>query len=299
MAFGGPENEAAVESFLSQLIGERGYSPELLAQVKKRYRLIGGGSPLPGIVEKQARALEKELEKKGGFFRVLAGMRYTHPTIGEALHLFQKEGVGKVVPVSLSPHFSRITTGAYLEEAKRVKKEGSLPLEILPAFSWYDHPLFIKGLALRVREGLAVFPPEKRPGVQVIFTAHSLPESYIRDGDTYVGELEATVEALVRVLGSVDWHLAYQSRGRGGEKWLGPLAEEVLADVRRKGYRDVLVVPVGFTAEHVETLYDLDHVLRNQALDWGLNFQRAGALNTLPEFIQCLAAVVLQGIRQK
>jgi ferrochelatase len=297
MAFGGPENEAAVEGFLSALLGKERVSQGLLAQMKKRYRLIGGGSPLPAIVREQARALEKELAQKGGNWRVLAGMRYTSPSIGDALRLFQQEGVEKLIPVSLSPHFSRITTGAYLEEVHRVNREDGLSLEILPAPAWYDHPLFIQALARRVREGLAGFPPERRRSVRVIFTAHSLPESYIRDGDPYVGELEATVEALVRVLGSLHWHLAYQSKGRGEGNWLGPLAEEVLEQIRRAGCRDVLVVPVGFTAEHVETLYDLDHVLRNQALHWGLNFRRTEAPNTLPEFIQSLAAVIIQAIK--
>ena len=214
--------------------------------------MIGGGSPLPAIVRSRP-GLWKGVGAKGGNWRVLAGMRYTSPSIGDALRLFQQEGVEKLIPVSLSPHFSRITTGAYLEEVHRVNREDGLSLEILPAPAWYDHPLFIQALARRVREGLAGFPPESRRSVRVIFTAHSLPESYIRDGDPYVGELEATVEALVRVLGSLHWHLAYQSKGRQESGTPGGRSAE---QIRRAGCRDVLVVPVGFTAEHVK-LYDL------------------------------------------
>ncbi|MDA8211984.1 MAG: ferrochelatase [Clostridia bacterium] len=291
MAFGGPDSLKAVEPFMTNIMGGRKPPAELVAKVAERYKLIGGKSPLPEITRDQAKAVEDRLKAAGENCRVLVGMRNWHPFIGEALQQMVAEGIEQVVGVSLSPHYSRVSTGAYAQAIDRElsRLEGKLQVKI--AKDWFDHPLFIEALAERVNEALAGFPEAMRREVQVIFSAHSLPVSHIQDGDPYVVQLQTTIAALVQRLGVLDWHLGYQSKGAGQGVWLGPEVEEVLDTLASQGKYNVLLVPVGFTCDHIETLYDLDIAIREYARSKGMNFARAMALNTSPKFMEALADI--------
>ncbi|KKM12461.1 hypothetical protein SY88_03395 [Clostridiales bacterium PH28_bin88] len=296
MAFGGPDSPEAIEPFMANLMGGRPPAHALLAKVKERYRMIGGSSPLLDITRAQAGGLQEELNAGGGNFRVYAAMRYWRPFIGETLEQMAADGVQRAVAVSLSPHYSRVSTGAYAREVENSLSRLGAGLQVAFAPGWYDHPLFIQALAEKLLEALGRFPEERRGDVQVIFSAHSLPLTHIHEGDPYVDQLRATVSALVERLDLSSWHLAYQSKGGGQDEWLGPHVEEVLDGFAGSGRRDVLLAPVGFVADHVETLYDIDVAIRQHAEALGLNFRRAASLNASPTFLKALADVVRQAL---
>ncbi|MHB1126111.1 MAG: ferrochelatase [Bacillota bacterium] len=292
MAFGGPDTPEAIEPFLTNLMGGRKPPLPVLEKVKERYNLIGGKSPLLEITRRQARALEELLHREGMEIRVDVGMRYWHPYISETLAAMAKAGVEQVLALSLSPHYSRVSTGAYAAEIARFVEGRETP-QVHKAGPLYDHPLFIEALAQKVRQGLNCFPEEERKGVQVIFSAHSLPLNHIEEGDPYVTQVEATVSGLLKLIGPVSWHLAYQSRGGGSGEWLEPEVGDILQGVAAGGHRNVLLAPIGFVAEHIETLFDIDLAYKQQAKDLGLNFVRAGALNDAPAFIEALAQMTM------
>lgn len=295
VAFGGPDTHEAIVPFMSNLLGGRPLPPPLVTKVKERYNLIGGASPLPGVTKAQAEALENKLNSKAPGYKVYMALRYWHPSIEEAITAMVNDGIEEAVIVSLSPHYSRVTIGAYREEVERVVKtmEEKAPV-ITYAGEWFDHPLFIEALADNFFETLASFPEEKRQSVQVIFSAHSLPVEHIKSGDSYVEELNATVKALAEKIGPFEWHLGYQSKGGGQGEWLGPEAEEILDKLAEAGHKDILLVPVGFAADHIETLYDIDIAIKGHAQSLGLNFERSRALNTSDKFLAALADIVLK-----
>lgn len=313
LGYGAPDSIEAVTPFLTNLLGERRPTGEQLERIKERYRLIGGKSPLLDITIAQARALERALNVSspilsprergakegvtGLRFKVYVGMRYWHPLIEETVEEIVADGIAKVVALSLSPHYSRTTTGSYFKELERVVAEKAPDLKVIRAQDWFTHPLFVQAITENIREGLAKFPEGVKNDVEVIFSAHSLPTRFILDGDPYVEQVKATVKAVIDVLCLVHWRLAYQSSRRGtGEEWLEPDLKKVLEELASAVRSHVLLVPVGFVSDHVETLYDIDIALRRRALELGLNFHRTAALNDSPKFISALADIVVKSL---
>jgi ferrochelatase len=280
-----------VEPFLGRLFRGRTPSPEQVERIKERYRLIGGGSPLPAITGDQARALEKRLNEAGSCFRAYVGMRYGHPLVEEALAEMARDGIAEAVAVAMAPFRSPASTGAYAEELSRAGESVGASPKVVLAGDWHGHPLFLEAVTGRIREGLALFPPEKREKVHLLFTAHSLPEAMVR-GTPYEGDFTSAVEGVLRVLGPKPWRLAYQSRGGGTDPWLGPDVESALEELASGGVREVLVAPIGFVADHIEVLYDVDVLFAKKARDLGMTLRRSPSLNVMGKFIEALAAVV-------
>lgn len=291
LAFGGPRSLHEVESFLTQIMKSRKPSREQLDKVKERYRLIGGGSPLLKITQGQAKALEKKLCEKGHSFKSYVGMRYGHPSIEEAMEEILREGIPEVVAIPMAPFQSRESTGAYIEEVKRVQKKMGEGLKVSFIVGWHLHPLFLEAIREKIREGLMGFKPEERKSVQILFTAHSLPKSII-EKDPYAREIEGTIHGVVGGLEHRSWQMAYQSKGGGPEEWAGPDVETVLMDLSRKGVERVLIVPIGFVSDHVEILYDIDVVCREKARTLGMKLRRTTSLNLSEKFIEALSAIV-------
>ena len=292
MAFGGPDSPEAVEPFIINLTGGRQPPPALLQRVIQRYRRIGGKSPLLDITLAQARALEDRLGKN---FRIYVGMRYWHPFIEEALAQMARDGVRRAAAISLSPHYSRVSTGAYTQEIEGALARLGTDLRVKPAEAWYDHPAFIEALAEKFLGAFCEFPEDRRKDLTVVFSAHSLPLAHIQEGDPYVDQLRGTISALLNRIsgrtGPLDWRLAFQSKGGGQGQWLEPEVETVLDELAAWGRRHVLLVPVGFVGDHIETLYDIDIAIREHAESLGLDFRRAASLNASPLFIEALADI--------
>lgn len=292
MAYGGPSSLDEVEPYLLDVRNGRPPSPTLVAEVRERYRLIGGRSPLLDLTWQQAAALERALNAQGGRFRVAVGMRHWHPYIKETLAQIAAEGIRRLVAIPMAPHYSRLSVGAYIRKAEEARAELDMPLEVRYVESWNDEPLYIQALAEKVIQALRQFPAEIRGQVPILFTAHSLPQRILAEGDPYQEELMETVAGVVQHLGLVNWRFAYQSAGASPEPWLGPDVAAVLNDLAAVSQRHVLLAPIGFVCDHVEILYDIDILYRQQAEKLGMHLERTESLNTSPLFIQALANLV-------
>ncbi len=286
---------ADVPAFLASLLGREPPAPALRA-VSERYAAVGGGSPLPAATRAQAAALRAELERRGQPAVVQVGMRYARPAIAEAVGALIEEGVSRVVALALAPFRARVSTEAYHAEAVRAWEEAGRPFPLLRARPWHDHAGFLAALRERLEEGLCRLPPADQAAVAVVFTAHSLPAAEAA-ASPYVADFEATATALAAHLRGNAWRLAYQSKGIAGGRWLGPDVEEVLAELAAAGTRGVVLQPLGFVADHLETVYDNDVLHRRRAEELGLAFVRCRCLNDSPTFIRALADVVAETLR--
>jgi len=296
MGFGAPDSLESIESFLSNLMGGKKPSPQQLERVKKRYELIGGKSPLLEITEEQAQKLEARLNEGKDNYKLYIGMRYWRPYISDAVRRIGKDAIELLVALSPSPFSSRVTSTAYLNELKEAISQAK-QLELAFIDRWYRHPLFIEASIEKIKEGMAQFAPGEKGEIDLIFSAHSLPKEYIAAGDPYVEEIEETIHLILERLGRMRWHLGYQSRGAGSGEWLTPEVESLLSQLAREGRKKVLVVPIGFVADHIETLYDIDISLRERAEGLGLTFHRAPSLNASPKFIEALAQIIEERVK--
>ena len=280
MAYGGPGSLDEVEPYLADVRGGRPTAPELVTEIKGRYARIGGRSPIRERTEAQARALERAL---GPAWPVYVGMRHWHPFIAETVERIVAERGRRVVAIVLAPHFSTMSVGAY---EKKLLDAASGRLDLALVRSWGDHPKFLEAVAERVKQALQRFPA---PGaVQVVFTAHSLPERILPAGDPYADELRTSAAAVARLALVDEWRFAYQSAGATPEPWLGPEAGAVITELAptRKNF---LIVPIGFVSDHVEVLYDVDVAYRGLAERLGARLERTDSLNDDPLLVAALA----------
>jgi ferrochelatase len=295
LAFGGPRSLDEVEFLLTRLFRGRKPSTDQIERVKERYRLIGGFSPLLNITQEQARGLEEELKKRGYSFKSYVGMRYGHPLIEETLKEILRDGITEIVALPMAPFQSRASTGVYMEEVNRVRKNLDKEVSLSFAIGWYLHPLFIEAVRERIEEGLKEFDEEERKRVHLLFTAHSLPKSII-EKDPYAKEIGASIQGVLEKLEPFPWHLAYQSKGGGPEEWVGPDVESVLGELSKEKIREVLIVPIGFVSDHIEILYDIDILYQDKAKLLGMRLKRTPSLNFSKRFIEALATIVEEHI---
>ena len=289
MALGGPDSLENVEPYLVDLRGGRPTSPELVEEIKERYRATGGRSPVLEIT----RELGAKLEARRPV-RVFVGLRHWHPFIAEAWAELVTAGPDRVVGICLAPQYSAMTVGKYLEKLDEARASvGGADLPVTTVRSWATHPGLVAGLADRVVEALGRFPESERASVPVLFTAHSLPERILREGDPYPDEVRATMEAVIaRLPAGQPTAFAYQSQGRSPEPWLGPEVEPTLDDLAAQGVPGVVIAPIGFLSDHVETLYDIDIEFRARADKLGLRLERTAMLNASDALADTLAALV-------
>ena len=280
MAYGGPGSLEEVEPYLRDVRGGRATPPELVAEITERYARIGGRSPIRERTEAQARALQDAL---GPTWPVYVGMRHWHPFIAETVDRMVARGVRRAVAIVLAPHYSALSVGAY---AKKLLEAARGRLDLALVRSWGDHPQFLEAVAERVRQALQRFPA---PGaVQVLFTAHSLPERILAAGDPYADELQASAAAVARLAGVGAWRFAYQSAGATPGPWLGPEAGAVMTELAATR-KDFLIVPIGFVSDHVEVLYDVDIAYRGLAERLGVRLERTDSLNDNARLVAALA----------
>ena len=291
--FGSAQTADEVPAYLRSVRGGRDADPEVVAEFRRRYELVGW-SPLVPITIDQGAALQRLLDDEcgPGRYTVRVGMLHSEPTVPAAMAELAEAGVDQVVGIVLSPQYSPIIMGGY-NRAMSAAGERHLPgIEVRVAGPWYDVPSFVDELAERVREALRRFPDPDR--VPVIFTAHSLPKSVV-DRDT--GSIDQLMETIDLVAARAElprgrWQFAYQSAGHTPEEWLKPDLKDLLPCIRAAGHEDVLVVPVQFLADRLEILYDIDVAAREEAEEAGLRFNRIDLPNTSPTFIRALAEVV-------
>jgi len=291
MAYGGPGSLDDVEPYLNDVRGGRPTSPELLHEVRERYAKIGGRSPILELTRAQATAVGRAL---GSGFEVYVGMRHWHPYIREAVDEMANVGHRQVVGVVMAPHYSAMSVGAY---EKKLLEAAHGRLETALVRSWGEHPAFLEAVAERVSQALQRFP--NPAAVQVIFTAHSLPQRILAAGDPYPDELRASSQAVAQRLRLKDWRFAYQSAGATADPWLGPDAGDVITELAAAGRKAFLLVPIGFVCDHVEILYDIDIEYRALADRLGVQLERTASLNDDPGLVAAIAEVARTAARER
>ena len=300
---GGPQRLEEVRPFLVNLFSDRQIirlGPPLLQPLIARiiawrrapksmanYRRIGGGSPILEKTREQARALEAALAADGDFV-ARPCMRYWHPFADQVLGEMTAAGVRELVALPLYPHYSIATTGSSLTDLQRTMARLRLDLPVREIRDWPAAPDYIACLATRIEEGLAGFDGEP---VELLYSAHSLPVQFITEGDPYALHLQQTIRAVETVTGK-QGRLCYQSRS-GPVEWLGPSTPEVIRETAAGGGKNLLVVPLSFVSDHVETLYEIDIEYRQLAEELGLGFAVTRALNDDPRFIAALRRLAL------
>jgi protoporphyrin/coproporphyrin ferrochelatase len=308
---GGPDKLEAIEPFLFNLfcdpdiidfpfarIGRKPLA-KLISTTRARtvehhYATIGGGSPIRQHTERQAQALEVEVRSQGIDARCFVAMRYWHPFTREAIVQLQRAACEEVVLLPMYPQYSSTTTGSSLNEWQRLFKD-DLPVHYVEPF--YRNTTYLDAVIEKVNEALARFPVPNQP--EILFSAHSVPVSVIEKGDPYQQQIEETVALLMERGGWSNPHrLCYQSKV-GASRWLQPSLRKTLEKLAAQKTRDVCVVPVAFVSDHVETLGEIDHEAREQALRLGLRqFEMSAGLNDSPRFTRALSQIVQQAMNQ-
>jgi ferrochelatase len=272
LAHGSPDSVNEIPEFLSQITRGRPVPPEVIAEVKHRYGLIGQ-SPLTAITLRQGELLADELK-----LPVYVGMRNWKPFIADTIAKMKSDGVERAVVICLAPQNSRTSVGLY---RAALNVEGGVPFAVEFVESWHDHPLLISAFAEKFRAGWDRACHEMSARVPVIFTAHSVPQRTITEGDPYETQTQETARlvAVASGLGAEDWKFAFQSQGMSGGAWLGPTVENTILELKEKGHRAIFVQPIGFLCDHVEVLYDIDIAFKEFAKKEGLRLWRADSLN--------------------
>ena len=296
MSYGGPERLEDVPAFVRDIRGGRPTPQPIIDAVTENYRRIGGRSPLLAITRRQAAALEAALNADAPSYlryRVYVGMRHWQPRIADALAQMHAEGVTRAVVLPVSPHYSIFNTTRYfdaLEQALIAEEDPNALFDGVYVHGYHDHPLLIEAWARRVQESLVAAPPD----AHVIFSAHSLPVRAIEAGDPYAEQVQETARLVAEALAlpAERWSVAFQSAGKSPEPWIGPVLLDRLGELAEAGASGVLIAPIGFVADHVEVLYDLDIQAREAAERLGLPFARVPSLNDDPTFVAALADVV-------
>jgi ferrochelatase len=294
MAYGGPDNIDEVEPYLLDVRGYRPTAPEIIHEVRERYREIGGRSPILEQTRAQAAALESALNRNGQPFKAFVGMRHWHPYIKDTLAEIQAQGIEKAVGLVMAPHYSKMSIEAYF---KKIGEAESL-IEVAPIKDWHLLPGYLDTLVSRVREALNRFPAEVRSQVPVIFSAHSLPQRILEWGDPYPNQLRETVEAVMQRLGNHPHNFAFQSAAISNEPWLGPDVSESIKHYAAQGQKNIISCPIGFVCEHVEVLYDIDIVYQKLAKSLGVRLERIEMVHTAPQMIDELAGLIRQTAKE-
>jgi ferrochelatase len=276
MAYGSPERIADVPAYYADIRGGRPIAPENLDDLVDRYRRLGieESNPLNAITEATRAALERELGMP-----VLTGMKHWTPRIADAAESALATGASRIVGLVLAPHYSRMSIAGYRAQLEAAVGDRA---EIAFVESWHDNPGFVALLADRVRDTNA----------HVVFTAHSLPERILAEGDPYKDQLLETAQLVADAGGVGEWSFSFQSESPTGEPWLGPDILDHLEALHAQGVDHVLVCPVGFVSDHLEIRWDIDNEAQDKARELGMQLERIEMPNDDPRFVAALAGIV-------
>lgn len=290
MAYGTPRTREEIEPYYTDIRRGRAPTPEQLADLTARYEALGGTSPLAARTEAQRAGLQAALDAAApGGYQVVLGLKHAEPKVEAAVDQLAAQGFTRIVGLVLAPHYSSFSIGQYLDRATSAAQPYGIPVSGIE--SWATEPAFVQFIADDLRAKLTTMPS----GTKVLFTAHSLPERIIAAGDRYPDELVTTAQAVAAVVGLGDdrWSIAWQSAGRTPEPWLGPDILQVIDELADSETPGVLVSAVGFVADHLEVLYDLDIEAARRAEARGIAFARTACVNDNPQVMAGLAQRVI------
>jgi protoporphyrin/coproporphyrin ferrochelatase len=293
LSFGGPEGMGDVIPFLENVTRGRNVPRERLEEVAEHYRHVGGVSPINAQNRALIAALEGELAAHGLALPVYFGNRNWHPFVADTVRRMRDDGVRRALVFVTSAFSSYSGCRQYREDVIRAVEEvGAAEIAFDKLRVFYNHPGFVGPMAERVRAALGAFPVERRAGVEVVFTAHSIPLAMAR-GCAYEAQLREASRLVAEAAGVRAWRLAYQSRsGPPQVPWLEPDVLDELAALRAAGRHDVVVAPIGFLSDHMEVLYDLDEEAAGRAAELGMTLVRAGTVGTHPGFVAMIRELI-------
>ena len=308
---GGPDALDAVEPFLYNLFSDRDIFKIPVGQkifaklmsslrapkVREKYKHIGGKSPINEWSELQRSMLEKELQKTVSSLKVFTAMRYWHPTIEDAAQKISEKTFDKIALLPLYPHYSITTTGSSFNEWQRVYKGDMDRLTYI--YDYFDNHKYIAALNERIDEAITRFSKDVRNDIQILFSAHGTPESLVKKGDPYSKQIKETVECVMEVRNfSHEYHLCFQSKV-GPAKWLEPSTDKMIKALAAKRKRQLLVVPISFVSDHIETLFELDVEYRTIANRLNIeNYLVMKGLNDSKTFVEALKELALQALQR-
>ncbi|HEY7930636.1 MAG TPA: ferrochelatase [Acidimicrobiales bacterium] len=291
MAYGTPTTPEDVEAYYTRIRHGRPPTPELLADLTRRYDAIGGTSPLAERTAAQVAGIRTALEERfPGRYDVRFGSKYEPPLLEVAAGSFRDEGFKTVIGLVLAPHSSTMSTVQYFD---RAKVELGERVHFVGIESWWEAPGFLELIAQRVNDALATIPAQRRATTEVLFSAHSLPEKILNVGDTYPEQLRESAVRAAALANVERFDVAWQSAGRTADPWIGPDILQVLREKRAAGVTDIVSCPIGFVADHLEVLFDVDIEAQGVAKEIGLNLVRTASLNDDATFTSILADVVI------
>ncbi len=285
LAHGTPENPGQIPEYLGYVTGGRPLPPQVVEEIRHRYSLIGF-SPLACWTLLQADHLSQSLKMPA-----FAGMRNWKPFIADTVKAISAQGYERVIAICLAPQNSRTSVGLY---RRSVESDANLPFALDFVEEWHDQPLLTKAFAEKLRSGWEKASAENGAKLPVIFTAHSVPQRTITEGDPYETQSKETAELVAKEAGlsAADWTFAFQSQGMSGGAWIGPTVEETILGLKTKGHRGVFLHPIGFLCDHVEVLYDIDIAFKQFAEKEGMRLWRAESLNGSETLTAALAELV-------
>ena len=307
---GGPDSLEAIEPFLYNLfsdhdifkipVGQKLFAKMMSSlrapKVSKKYQQIGGKSPINDWTELQRSMLEEELQKAAYDVEVYTAMRYWNPAIKDVAETLSKKDLDRIVLLPLYPHYSITTTGSSFNEWRRVYQGDTGRLKYV--YDYFDNPKYISALNARIDETILRFPEDVREDIQIVFSAHGTPKSLAEKGDPYPKQIKTTVECVMQLRNfSHEYHLCFQSK-IGHAKWLEPSTDKMIKDLAVQGKRQLLIVPVSFVSDHIETLFELDVEYRIVADKENIeNFIVMQGLNDSKVFVAALKALAVQALQ--
>ncbi|HEX9531474.1 MAG TPA: ferrochelatase [bacterium] len=294
MAYGSPATLEDVLTYYTHIRGGKIPSPDQVAELRERYRRIGGQSPLAEITQRQATGVARALQEDDLDVRAYVGMKHAPPFIADVVAQMAGDGIRRAVGLALAPHYSQISVASYFATAEEAASRHKIGLTCVQ--SWHDLPGFIATLVNRVHTARAALPGAD--GAPVVFTAHSLPQRILSWHDPYPDQLARTCELVATQAGLRDWRFAYQSASHTGEPWLGPDLLEALDQIREEGHTSVVICPVGFVADHLEVLYDIDIEAAAHADALGVRLVRAPTAGCDADFLGALANLLRPHVRE-
>jgi ferrochelatase len=285
MAYGTPRDRHDIETYYTDIRRGRPPTPELLADLVRRYDQLGGTFPLREITERQVAALREAL---GDSYAVVLGTKHSVPKVEDGVRELAGLGVERIVGLVLAPHYSQFSIGEYADRAAKAGAEHGLVVDTIS--SWHLLPEYLDFLQRAIGDALSTVPADSR----VLFTAHSLPQRILASGDPYPDQIRETADAVAAAMGLRDVAVGWQSAGRTPEPWLGPDVLDVVRECAATGRPGLVVCACGFVADHLEVAYDLDVEAASLAGQLGLPFARTASVNDNRDVMAALAELVSQ-----
>ena len=288
MTYGTPRSLEGVAEYYTDIRGGQRPTDAEIENLRRRYEAIGGTSPLIHITNGLAEKLQRTLEKEGSDTRVYSAMKHSDPFIADVVKRAAGEGVDELLSIALAPHYSRMSVGTYMLAVEMANASLARRMKLDSVSSWHTNAWLIEAWAKRIKAAERKLPKEH----SLVFSAHSLPEKTLAGGDPYRYQLIESCELISAVIRRNQWSFAFQSAGHTRDPWLGPDILDHLQAQLEDGAKSFLIAPIGFVANHLEILYDIDIECKDWAAEHGARLERCDMLNDDDDFVGCLGSIV-------